>query len=389
MTDRDGNAEFVGQVLQLALPKANADTVAAATIGGDQKFCREREAGARHRLPSAPNGVDREACRVFVDADTHPPGIVGNVVDPVGRRPPELRDDEVVRTHRLGLTLRTVLTTAILEIADQFLLLGIDRDRWLPRGQRLLHLSIDVPKLGIAVGMVRPLAGLAIGLEAVSQIAQKIGHHIVTNTMAKFTKPGRHVAQALGRPQQRRRRIAACRRLHQVLEIGEQRRIRDNQGPASAALPADPIGRRVGLCLAAQLRQSAVDRAARYPRDPRDRRDPATPCSQRFGGRKPTSPALIQHRVERCIAQFDRHIVNHSAILYKRRGTGGIPLMAKIRFGKLSTGPKVSVAYEQFHGIGRLVEIFRPAMRRPVIYEVRNSSLTSDRSAAVHELRFG
>src|SRR5580692_8962294 len=49
------------------------------------------------------------------------------------------------------------------------------------------------------------------------------------------------------------------------------------------------------------------------------------PFRQRFGGRKPTSPALIQHRVERCIAQFDRHIVNHSAILYKLRGTGGIP----------------------------------------------------------------
>src|SRR6202048_1157144 len=76
--------------------------------------------------------------------------------DGVGRRPPEFRDDEVVHTHRLGLTLRTVLTTAILEIADQLLLLGIDRDRRLPRGQRLLHLSIDVPKLGLAVGMDRP-----------------------------------------------------------------------------------------------------------------------------------------------------------------------------------------------------------------------------------------
>ena len=137
----------------------------------------------------------------------------------------------------------------------------------------------------------------------------------MTNTMAKFTKPGCQVAQALGRPQQRRRRIAARRRLHQVLEIGEQRWIRDDQRPASAALPADPIERRVGLCLAAQLRQSAVDRAARYPRDPRDRRNPATPSSQRLGGRKPTSPALIQHRAQCYIAQFDRRIVNHPAIL--------------------------------------------------------------------------
>jgi hypothetical protein len=77
------------------------------------------------------------------------------------------------------------------------------------------------------------------------------------------------------------------------------------------------------------LRESAVDRAARYPRDPRDRRDPATPGSQRFGGRKPTAPALIQHRVERCIAQFDRRNVNHPAILYKLRVTAGIPLTGK------------------------------------------------------------
>jgi hypothetical protein len=120
MADRNGNAEFVGEVLQFALPKANAYTVAAAAIGGDQKFCRVRVARAAHGLPPAHNGVDREACRVVVDADTHPSGAVGNVVDSVGRRPPELRDDEVVRTHRLWLPLRTILTTAILEIADQF-----------------------------------------------------------------------------------------------------------------------------------------------------------------------------------------------------------------------------------------------------------------------------
>jgi hypothetical protein len=329
MADRDRNAEFVGQVLQLALPKADADIVAAAAIGGDQKFCRVRIARAPHRLPPAANGVDREACRVFVDADTHPAGIVGNVINAVGRRPTELRDDEVVHTHRLGLPLRTVLTAAILEIADQLLLLGIDRNRRLPRGQRLLHLSIDVPKLGIAVGMVRPLAGLAVGLKAVPQVAQKIGHHIVTNTMAELTKPGRQVAQAFGSPQQRRPRIATRRRFYQVFEIGEQRRIRNDQRPASATLPADPIGCRVGLCLAAQLRQSAVDRAARYAPDPRDRRDSATPRGQRLSGCKPTSPALIQHRVERRIAQFDRRIVNHPAILYKLRVTVGIPRTEK------------------------------------------------------------
>ena len=107
-----------------------------------------------------------------------------------------------MHTHRLGLPLRTVFTTTVLEVADQFLFLGIDRDRRLPRGQRLLHLLIDVAELLVAVGMARPLAGLAIGLEAVTpeavtQIAQKIGDHVATNAMAKVTKPGCQITQVL------------------------------------------------------------------------------------------------------------------------------------------------------------------------------------------------
>jgi hypothetical protein len=69
-----------------------------------------------------------------------------------------------VHPDLLGLALWPVFTAAILEIADQLLLLGIDRDRRLACRQCLFHLIVDVAKLRIAVGMVRPLAGLAVGL---------------------------------------------------------------------------------------------------------------------------------------------------------------------------------------------------------------------------------
>ncbi len=149
--------------------------------------------------------------------------------------------------------------------------------------------------------MLRPFAGLAIGLEAVSQVAQKIAHNIVRNAVAEPMKLGRQIAQALGGPQQRRHGIAARRRLHQGSEIGEQRRIGVHEGRASGALPAHPTRRRVGRRLAAQFRQPATNRAARYPGDPRDGHDPATPSRQRFSGCKPTSPTLVQHRIERRI----------------------------------------------------------------------------------------
>ena len=78
-----------------------------------------RVARTTHRLPPAPNRIDREARRVIVDADAHPSGIVGDVVDAVGRRPAELRDDEVVHADRFRPTLRAPFTPIVLEVADQ------------------------------------------------------------------------------------------------------------------------------------------------------------------------------------------------------------------------------------------------------------------------------
>ena len=131
-----------------------------------------------------------------------------------------------MHAHRLRLPHRTVFTTAILEIADQLLLLGVDGDRRLARRQRLLHLIVDIAELRIAVGMVRPLEGLAIGLQAIAQLSQQIGHHIMADAMTEPVKPGRQMAQALRRPQQWCHRIAARRRLDQFLEIGKQRQVR-------------------------------------------------------------------------------------------------------------------------------------------------------------------
>ena len=271
-------------------------------------------ARASHRLPPAADGVDREARGVVVDADAHPAGIVGDVVDAVGRRPAELRDHKVVHPHRLGLALGAVLTAAILEIADQFLLLGVDRDRRLARRQRRLHLIVEVTELRVAVGMAGSFAGLAVGLQAVAHLAQQIGHDVMADAMAKPVQPGRQVAQALGRPQQRRHRVAARRRLDQFLQVGEQARVGDDQRPAPTAFAAHPFGRNRRR-IAAQLRQPAVDRAARHPGDPRHRGHPATPRRQRFGRRKPPPAALVQNRIKRLVAQSDRRVVNHPAIL--------------------------------------------------------------------------
>ena len=62
---------------------------------------------------------------------------------------------------RLGLSLRAQFATAILEVANEFLLLGIDRDDRLARSLERFDFGIDVLELSVTVGMAGAFARLA------------------------------------------------------------------------------------------------------------------------------------------------------------------------------------------------------------------------------------
>jgi hypothetical protein len=64
----------------------------------------------------------------------------------------------------LGIAFRAIIGSAILEVADQFLLLRVDGDDRLMLSLRRNGFRVDVFELGIAVGMMRAFIRLAIGL---------------------------------------------------------------------------------------------------------------------------------------------------------------------------------------------------------------------------------
>ena len=68
------------------------------------------------------------------NSDTDPTLVGGDVVDPIGRDLPQSLDFEVVDPDRLRLALAAQLSTAVLEVAHQFLFLRVDRDRRLAGG---------------------------------------------------------------------------------------------------------------------------------------------------------------------------------------------------------------------------------------------------------------
>jgi hypothetical protein len=71
---------------------------------------------------------------------------------------PEFGNNKVVDPYLFGGTLRPPLPAAVPEIANQFLLLGIDRNRRVAGGKRLLDVIVDVVELGVAIDMVRHAA---------------------------------------------------------------------------------------------------------------------------------------------------------------------------------------------------------------------------------------
>jgi hypothetical protein len=78
-------------------------------------------------VPPAPYARNRKPSGVVANPKVDPSIIGGDVVDAVRCHLAEFRDDEVVHPDRLGLSLRTQLTPAILEVANKFFLLGVDR----------------------------------------------------------------------------------------------------------------------------------------------------------------------------------------------------------------------------------------------------------------------
>jgi len=83
VADRDCQPDFRRQRRQFALPHSVAVTGGATRVGGDQQSRRVRIAEAAAYCPPAADRLAGEHGRVVVDTDVHPPGVAGDVVEPV------------------------------------------------------------------------------------------------------------------------------------------------------------------------------------------------------------------------------------------------------------------------------------------------------------------
>ena len=266
-----------------------------------------RIAGAADLLPPAANAMDGEGCGIVVDPEVDPARIGGEIIDAVWHRATEFLDQEVMHPDPFGIARRPIFPTAILEVADQFLLLRIDRDHRLVLGQRRAHRCIDVLELRVPIRVAVALARLAIALQAETHAIKQVAHQRMAHLMTFCLKFMGQTPQALARPAQRRLRIAACARLNQCAKIAQQRRILHHGRLAAATHPPNPTRLR---CLA-KLPQPAANRTCGYSRCCRYRRDTAVARRCCLGCRNQPPTTFVQKRRDRRIPLPDRFDVNH------------------------------------------------------------------------------
>jgi len=135
-----------------------------------------------------------------IGAEIDQAGVGRNVIDAIGSDLAECGNLEVMNAYGLRIAFGPQLTTTILEIADQFLLFGIDRDGRLVAITELFDLRIDVFKLHVTVRMGRTLPRFLVGMKAEAELPQQPANQLVLSQIIRLQDYGTGLEDLRGVP---------------------------------------------------------------------------------------------------------------------------------------------------------------------------------------------
>jgi hypothetical protein len=162
VADRDRKPGGLGEGSQFLLPQPQPVAVGASRVRGDQELRRAGVGRAADAGPPAADGLHSELGGVAIAAHRHPARVGAQVVDAV-RYGLALLAGEVVNFGPARVPGRTPGPALAGVLADQFLLLRIDADYRLARGEGSGDPVVDVAELGVAIRVLLALDGLGAG----------------------------------------------------------------------------------------------------------------------------------------------------------------------------------------------------------------------------------
>ena len=309
VVDVDHEPGLVGQLLQFELPEPHPRPIRAAAVRHDRQLPRIRIALSSHAFAPATDRLHSELGGVAGDPDADEAGIGGHIVYAIRHHLAELLVLEVVYVHAPRVAFRAIIGSAVLEVADQLLLLRVDGDDGLLLGLRRNDFRVDVFELGIAVGMFRAFIRLAIGLAREPQFHQLRAHRIGTDRMPHPRQGGGEFVHAFRHPDQGPHRIAERRGFDQALERRHEPRIGFGERTPPATSTANPPlrqRRRVQVFLAAVYYRTGE------PGDLRDNRQTASTSGPHLCRCEQAPPPLVEMRADRVPSQPNGGLVDHA-----------------------------------------------------------------------------
>ena len=195
MADQNRDAEAVRALaLQFSFPEPGTAVVAAARITEDQELVLVRKAGARRVGPPLCDGMGGKFGRIIGVAQIDIALVMEDVIDAIRHGPTQRIAREIMQIDLLRRL--TPSATLVGEVADQFLVLGIDTDDRIACAQELLSHTTNVVKLAVAVGMHCARQALAVGDQAKAQLAQQPTDCGATDPVCLCAQPRCNRAQA-------------------------------------------------------------------------------------------------------------------------------------------------------------------------------------------------
>jgi hypothetical protein len=122
-------------------------------------------------LPPPDNGIYGKLRRLGRGTDRHVSQVVSEIVNAIGYGPTHRVLAKVVDIDFLCFS--TPSPTRVLEVANQFLFLGIYTDYRIPSGPEDLFHPLNVPELTISIRMWRAGRSFPVGFQRVAQILQQ------------------------------------------------------------------------------------------------------------------------------------------------------------------------------------------------------------------------
>src|SRR5208283_1724056 len=200
MSDRDGQSEFIRQVLQAHLPGPTTVPIGASAVGFDRQPRGTWVPVLSNLQPPRTNGSHRKGRRLMGCADHHIARVAIFVVDAVGITAASRQRGKIVVQHVAILTPPSA--SLVLEVANQLLFLRIHAD---DRPSLPLESPSPTPQqaeLPVTIGVLFPAQPLAVRSQRILLRSQQAGHRYMPDWYAAPRQGSRQVPGCLVRPAQ-------------------------------------------------------------------------------------------------------------------------------------------------------------------------------------------